>query len=66
MSNIVQFSDLEKCKSLGLKSPILILQDESSIKASLLIEELGDMLSQLLWSFPKDVLFGVNGHLTEQ
>lgn len=53
MSNIVQFSDLEKCKSLGLKSPILILQDESSIKASLLIEELGDMLKPTTMAFPK-------------
>ena len=53
MSNIVQFSDLEKCKSLGLKSPILILQDESSIKASLLIEELGDMLKPTTMVFPK-------------
>ena len=53
MSNIVQFSDLEKCKSLGLKSPILILQDESSIKASLLIEELGDMLKPTTIAFPK-------------
>lgn len=53
MSNIVQFNDLEKCKSLGLKSPILILQDESSIKASLLIEELGDMLKPTTMAFPK-------------
>lgn len=53
MSNIVQFNDLEKCKSIGLKSPILILQNESSIKTSLLIEELGDMLKPTTMTFPK-------------
>ena len=53
MANIVQFNDLEKCKTLGLKSPILILQDENSIKASLLIEELEDVLKPATMTAPR-------------